>query len=230
VFAEDGTELPLNHSVYDPFWAACQELGVPVGFHPGVHVDTPGACRKFGLVVDSPNMMVTNMAMDEIHGGSGLGQAVGNAADMIVTLGRITMGGLCERFPSLKFIALESGGGWVRRFERMNSAGEGVPLEKRWLSLLERAKRQCRRPSEGGNSPRRQRARCRLAGCRRRISAPEYHLDRQRGARAIEPLSMPIDAHPRRERGCPLQPQLSVPSPSTARSTSRGESRQARYD
>ena len=26
-------------------------------FHPGVHVDTPGACRKFGLVADSPNMI-----------------------------------------------------------------------------------------------------------------------------------------------------------------------------
>jgi uncharacterized protein len=41
-------ELPLNHSVYDPFWAACQDLDIPVAFHPGVHVDTPGACRSFG--------------------------------------------------------------------------------------------------------------------------------------------------------------------------------------
>ena len=54
-------------------------------FHPGVHVDTPGACRKFELVAPSENMSVTNMAMDELHGGSGLGQAVGNAVDMIVT-------------------------------------------------------------------------------------------------------------------------------------------------
>ena len=35
-------ELPLNHSVYDRFWAACQDLDVPVALHPGVHVDTPG--------------------------------------------------------------------------------------------------------------------------------------------------------------------------------------------
>lgn len=146
VIENDGQELPLNHSVYDPFWAACQELGVPVGFHPGVHVDTPGACRKFGLVADSPNMMVTNMAMDEIHGGSALGQAVGNAVDMIVTLGRITMGGVCERFPDLRFMILESGGGWVpTQLERMDEQVKAFPLEKRWLSLLpsEYVKRQC---------------------------------------------------------------------------------------
>ena len=102
-------ELPLNHSVYDPFWATCQELGVPVAFHPGVHIDTPGACAKFQLVMESPNQTVTNMAMDEIHGGSALGQAVGNAVDMIVTMGRVLMGGVCERFPDLQLIFLEAG-------------------------------------------------------------------------------------------------------------------------
>jgi len=139
-------ELPLNHSVYDRFWAACQDLDVPVGLHPGVHVDTPGACRKFGLVAESENMMVTNMAMDELHGGSGLGQAVGNTVDMVVTLGRLLMGGVCERFPSLRFLFLESGGGWVpTQLERMDEQVKAFPLEKRWLSLLpsEYFSRQC---------------------------------------------------------------------------------------
>jgi predicted TIM-barrel fold metal-dependent hydrolase len=139
-------ELPLNHSVYDPFWAACQDLDVPVGLHPGVHVDTPGACRKFGLVAESENMMVTNMAMDELHGGSGLGQAVGNTVDMVVTLGRLLMGGVCERFPRLRFLVLESGGGWVpTQLERMDEQVKAFPLEKRWLSLLpsEYFARQC---------------------------------------------------------------------------------------
>jgi len=146
VIDSDGRELPLNHSVYDPFWTACQELDVPVGFHPGVHVDTPGACRKFGLVAESENMMVTNMAMDELHGGSGLGQSVGNTVDMVVTLGRIIMGGVCERFPNLHFIVLEAGGGWVpSQLERMDEQVKAFPLENRWLSLLptEYFKRQC---------------------------------------------------------------------------------------
>jgi predicted TIM-barrel fold metal-dependent hydrolase len=139
-------ELPLNHSVYDRFWAACQELDIPVALHPGVHIDTPGACRKFQLVAESENMMVTNMAMDELHGGSGLGQAVGNTVDMVVSLGRLLMGGVCERFPRLRFLFLESGGGWIpTQLQRMDEQVKAFPLEKRWLSLLpsEYFRRQC---------------------------------------------------------------------------------------
>ncbi len=139
-------ELPLNHSVYDPFWEACASLGVPVALHPGVHIDTPGACRKFGLVAESENMLVSNMAMDELHGGSALGQAVGNTVDMVVTLGRLLMGGVCERFPGLRVAVLESGGGWVpTQLQRMDEQVEAFPLERRWLSMLpsEYFKRQC---------------------------------------------------------------------------------------
>lgn len=139
-------ELPLNHSAYDRFWAVCQDLDVPVAFHPGVHVDTPGACRKFGLVADDENMMVTNMAMDELHGGSALGQSVGNAVDMVVTLGRMLMGGVCERFPRLRLLFLEAGGGWIPSIlERMDEQVAAFPLERRWLSLLpsEYFRRQC---------------------------------------------------------------------------------------
>lgn len=146
LFDHDGRELPLNHPEYDPFWAACEELDAPVALHPGVHVDTPGACRKFRLVAVSENMMVTNMAMDELHGGSGLGQAVGNTVDMVVTLGRLLMGGVCERFPRLRFLFLEAGGGWIpTQLERMDEQVEAFPLERRWLSMLpsEYFRRQC---------------------------------------------------------------------------------------
>jgi uncharacterized protein len=146
LFDDDGRELPLNHSAYSPFWAACEELDVPVALHPGVHIDTPGACRKFRLVADSENMMITNMAMDELHGGSGLGQAVGNAVDMIVSLGRLLMGGVCERFPGLRLLVLESGGGWIpTQLERMDEQVKAFPLEKRWLTMLpsEYFTRQC---------------------------------------------------------------------------------------
>ena len=139
-------ELPLNHSVYDRFWAACQDLDVPVALHPGVHVDTPGACRKFRLVAESENLMVTNMAMDELHGGSALGQAVGNTVDMVVSLGRLLMGGVCERFPRLRLLFLEAGGGWIpTQLQRMDEQVKAFPLEKRWLELLpsEYFRRQC---------------------------------------------------------------------------------------
>src|SRR5262249_4450363 len=111
-------ELPLNHSAYDPFWAACQDLDVPVAFHPGVHVDTPGACRKFRLVAESENMMVTNMAMDEPHGGSGVGQAVGNTDDMIVTLWGVFVGGRGEPHPRPRVLVLRHGRRGVRPARR----------------------------------------------------------------------------------------------------------------
>jgi predicted TIM-barrel fold metal-dependent hydrolase len=139
-------ELPLNHSVYDRFWAACQDLDVPVALHPGVHVDTPGACRKFRLVAESENLMVTNMAMDELHGGSALGQAVGNTVDMVVSLGRLLMGGVCARFPRLRLLFLEAGGGWIpTQLQRMDEQVKAFPLEQRWLDLLpsEYFRRQC---------------------------------------------------------------------------------------
>ena len=139
-------ELPFSHSVYDPFWSVCQELGIPVAFHPGVHVDTPGACRKFGLVVDDPDITVVNNTVSAIYGGSGFGQAIGNTADMIVTVGRLIMGGVCERFPGLRCIFLESGGGWMPTIlERMDELVEEFPLEGEHLSMDPSAyfRRQC---------------------------------------------------------------------------------------
>jgi len=139
-------ELPFSHSVYDPFWSVCQELGIPVAFHPGVHVDTPGACRKFGLVVDDPDITVVNNTVSAVYGGSGFGQAVGSPADMIVTVGRLIMGGVCERFPALRCIFLESGGGWMPTIlERMDTQVEQFPLEGEHLSMAPSAyfRRQC---------------------------------------------------------------------------------------
>jgi predicted TIM-barrel fold metal-dependent hydrolase len=139
-------DLPFSNRVYDPFWAACQDLDVAVGLHPIAHVDTPGANRKFGLLRDHPSLNMTNSACDEDHGGSALGQAIGNPVDMIVSMGRLLMGGVCERFPDLRFVFLESGGGWcATQLERMDEQIEAFPLEGRRLSLMpsEYFRRQC---------------------------------------------------------------------------------------
>jgi predicted TIM-barrel fold metal-dependent hydrolase len=139
-------DLPLSHEVYEPFFAECEALDLVVAFHPGVHVDTPGACRKYGLVVEDADLIVVNNTVTRTVGGSGLGQAIGNAADMIVTVGRIVMGGVCERFPRLRFVFLESGGGWMPTIlERMDEQVEEFPLDGANLSMLpsEYFRRQC---------------------------------------------------------------------------------------
>ena len=139
-------DLPLSHEAYDPFWAACQDLDVPVALHPGVHVDTPGACRLFRLCRDTPNVYINNSDVDPIYGGAALGQAIGNSVDMMVSMGRLLMGGVCERFPRLRFLFLESGGGWVAtQLQRMDEQVRTFRLESRWLSMLpsEYFRRQC---------------------------------------------------------------------------------------
>jgi predicted TIM-barrel fold metal-dependent hydrolase len=139
-------DLPFSHHVYDPFWACCQELGVPVALHPATHVDMPNAVRKFGLIHADASMSVNNKSADEERGGTAMSIAVGAPVDAIVALGRLLMGGVCERFPDLRILVLESGGGWVASIlERMDAEVNANPQERRWLSLKpsEYFRRQC---------------------------------------------------------------------------------------
>jgi predicted TIM-barrel fold metal-dependent hydrolase len=133
-------------------------------------------------------------------------------------MGRLLMGGVCERFPRLKLVFLESSGGWVPSIlERFDEQVQAFPLEKRWLALLpsEYFRRQCWvsfEPEEWN-----------LAACAERLGAerllwasdyphPEYHegivdelrerleplaaADRARvlGANAVECYGLPLAA------------------------------------
>lgn len=139
-------ELPFSHRVYDPFWTCAQELGVPVGFHPATHTDLPNAARLFNLIRRTADMMEANKVSDDVVGGTAMSIAVGAPVDAIITLGRLLMGGVCERFPNLRLLILESGGGWAASLlERMDEELEANPQESRWLSLKpsEYFRRQC---------------------------------------------------------------------------------------
>ena len=132
--------------VYDPFWAACQELGVPIGLHPATHTDLPNAARKFNLIRQSADITEANKVADDVVGGTAMSIAVGAPVDAIVSLGRLLMGGVCERFPELKLLILESGGGWAASIlERMDEEIEANPQESRWLTMRpsEYFRRQC---------------------------------------------------------------------------------------
>jgi predicted TIM-barrel fold metal-dependent hydrolase len=130
-------DLPFNHPVYDPFWDLCQQLEVAVALHPATHVDFPNAARKFGLITESPDIAVVNKQPSALRGGTAMSIAVGAPIDAIVSLARLLMGGVCERFPRLRFLVLESGGGWVASLlRRMDEEVKANPRERAWLSLL----------------------------------------------------------------------------------------------
>src|SRR5205814_1515901 len=39
----------FNDPVYDPIWRTCEEVDLPVGLHPFLAPDMPGACRALGF-------------------------------------------------------------------------------------------------------------------------------------------------------------------------------------
>jgi len=129
-------DVPFSRRLYDPFWVACAELGVPVGLHPATHTDVHNAARKFGLIRQSADMAVTNKVADEVTGGTAMSIAIGAPVDAIVSLGRLILGGVCERFPGLKLVVLESGGGWAASIlDRMDDEIEANPREAAWLAM-----------------------------------------------------------------------------------------------
>lgn len=84
----------LSDPAYEPFWSACEELGVAVGIHEGTHSRLPtiGADR-----------FQTRFAM----------HACSHPMEQMMALLALIEGGVLERHPNLRVGFLESGCGWV---------------------------------------------------------------------------------------------------------------------
>jgi predicted TIM-barrel fold metal-dependent hydrolase len=88
---------PLAHTHWDPIWAAAQELGISVSFHVGggsmgtQFVDTAGMGWMTNFAKVSSLIFMDNMRC----------------------IGDLIFGGVCHRFPNLKFVSVESGVGWL---------------------------------------------------------------------------------------------------------------------
>lgn len=82
---------PFNNPEWDPFWAACQDLGLPVSLHAGGR---------------SP--------FDFGHGrGAGGINGTLSKCSPIAALPELIWGGVPQAFPNLKFVIVEGGLGWV---------------------------------------------------------------------------------------------------------------------
>ncbi len=101
---------PIGHRVFDPFWAECQDLGVPVSLHVVAREDRPlaawwrGQQREFGYGRSGYMFHFAFLMLPVVAAFTGLLQ-----------------GGTLERFPRLKVAILETGVGWLAHWlERLD--------------------------------------------------------------------------------------------------------------
>ena len=98
-----GNPNPINgRHVHDPslepLWAAIEELGVPVGFHPtGQSSLRDDIARRY---LDTPNGRV-------------IGVAGRNPVELMMAFGSMAAGGVLERHPRLRCAFLEGTCGWL---------------------------------------------------------------------------------------------------------------------
>jgi predicted TIM-barrel fold metal-dependent hydrolase len=107
----------FNDPVYDPVWQTCQDLEMPVGLHPFLAPDMPGACRALGygaMRAAGVSYGKGNKA-DPVRnlGNIFFSQALANPFDMIESVALMCAGGILERFPRLTVLFLEANGGWI---------------------------------------------------------------------------------------------------------------------
>jgi predicted TIM-barrel fold metal-dependent hydrolase len=90
-------EPPLGSRHWDPIWAAAQDAGLSVSFHIGggglgnMFEDPGGIGQQAVFGKESAMMILDNMR----------------------SLGDLFFGGVCHRFPDVKFVSVESGVGWL---------------------------------------------------------------------------------------------------------------------
>ena len=111
----------LSDPAWDPFWDTCQDMGMPVNFHIGAGAGVadkliwPGYGPQRQLALTSIALFITNFKV-------------------IINL---IFSGLCERYPNLNFVSVESGIGWVPfLLEAMDyQFEETVPTEREGLTM-----------------------------------------------------------------------------------------------
>jgi predicted TIM-barrel fold metal-dependent hydrolase len=146
----------FNDPVYDPIWAALQDTGLPVAFHPFLAPDLPGACEGLKLArVQNPDG--TYVSLEEFEAANDddprtrlpsiyFTQAIANPVDVMSAICYVTSGGVAERFPGAKFMFLEANGGWlVPWLERLDHHAKKFSWDVPWLKMLpsEYFRRQC---------------------------------------------------------------------------------------
>ena len=168
---------PFSDPVYDPIWRAACDTRLPIGLHPFLDAQLPGACQGLRLnhlrtgAIPIPDR--EGIAIDNIF----FTQALSNPFDMMASMAFLLAGGVCERFPELRLIFLEANGGWlVSWLERLDHHAEIFSWDVPDLKLLpsEYFKRQCWISFDPDESTLAFTARSPLCGADRIIWASDY--------------------------------------------------------
>lgn len=101
---------PVGHADFDPFWAHCQEMDLPVALHVVAREERPLAAWWRG---QQPELG---------YGRSGyMFHFAFLTLPVVAAFTSLLQGGTLDRFPRLKIAVLESGGGWIAHWlERLD--------------------------------------------------------------------------------------------------------------
>ncbi|MCE2391151.1 MAG: amidohydrolase [Proteobacteria bacterium] len=95
---QDFGQPALSEKYWDPLWSTAQEAGLSISFHIGGGGPNDSLYQRPSLSVRANMARVSGLMF--VHNANSL-------ADII-------FGGVCQRFPELKFVSVESGVGWLQ--------------------------------------------------------------------------------------------------------------------
>ena len=119
----------INEPAYDPLWATCQELGVPLCFHAGASAKIqlrPGDAFKPAVAAAFSSVV--------------------RSVSSIAVVANFLLSRVLDRFPKLKVVFAESSLGWGAyeiEYADYQSDADGLPSEGYTLKPSELFQRQC---------------------------------------------------------------------------------------
>jgi uncharacterized protein len=119
----------INDPVYDPLWATCQELGVPLCFHAG-------GSTKIQMRPDDTLNPASAAAFSDVV----------RSVSSIAVVANFLLARVLDRFPNLKVVFAESSIGWGAyeiEYADYQAAADGLPSEGYSLKPSELFQRQC---------------------------------------------------------------------------------------